>query len=132
MADTFTPFLNLTKPDIGGDTDTWGQLLNNDMDLIDAGVKAASNSATAANTAATAAQTTANTAFATASSFGQCRFVFVSSTQCRLNRYNGQYVIINGTPQSIPSAGENLSNSGLTAGNLYYVYVYMNGSPMTL
>lgn len=40
MADTYTPFLNLVKPEPGGDPDTWGVLLNSDMDKIDAGVAA--------------------------------------------------------------------------------------------
>ena len=36
MADTYTTYLNLTKPQIGGDTDSWGTLLNADFDTIDA------------------------------------------------------------------------------------------------
>lgn len=40
MADTYTPFLNLTKPEIGGDPDTWGQLINDDLDKIDANAAA--------------------------------------------------------------------------------------------
>jgi hypothetical protein len=48
MSDTYTPFLNLTKPDIGGDVNVWGTLLNGNMDAIDSGVKAASTTATAA------------------------------------------------------------------------------------
>jgi hypothetical protein len=48
MSDTYTPFLNLTKPDIGGDVNTWGLLLNGNMDSIDTGVKAASTTANAA------------------------------------------------------------------------------------
>ncbi|MBU9259100.1 hypothetical protein KTD13_01900 [Burkholderia multivorans] len=40
MADTYTPYLNLTKPEIGGDPDTWGQLINDDLDKIDANAAA--------------------------------------------------------------------------------------------
>lgn len=52
MADTFTANYNLTKPQIGGDSNTWGGLLNTNMDTIDATIKAVSNVANAALPAA--------------------------------------------------------------------------------
>ena len=36
-----TPNYNLEKPDVGGDTDTWGGLLNGNADIIDAEMKKA-------------------------------------------------------------------------------------------
>lgn len=63
---------------------------------------------------------------------GQCRLTFQSSTQVRLIPYNGSRIVINGSIQIIPSAGVNLSNSGLTAATLYYIYAYMSAGVMTL
>lgn len=65
--------------------------------------------------------------------YGQCRFEYVSTSICRLKRYNGQYLTINGVPQSIPAAGVDLANTALAANDTtYYVYAYMNAGVMTL
>jgi len=63
---------------------------------------------------------------------GQCRFYFSSATVVTLKPYNGNNLIINGVPQQVPSAGVTLSNAGLTASTVYYVYASMAGSVMTL
>jgi hypothetical protein len=63
---------------------------------------------------------------------GQCRLSVASTTQLKLSPYNGQNIIIGGTVQQVPSAGVTLSNAGLSASTLYYVYAYMSAGTMTL
>jgi hypothetical protein len=82
-----------------------------------------------ANTAAIAAATTALTAQLPV---GQCKLIYVSTTQIKLIPFNGTYLKINGVLYAIPSAGVTISNSSLSASTIYYVYAYMNSGTMTL
>jgi hypothetical protein len=103
-----------------------------------ASAQAAADSKTAAAASEGNAQTYRNQAQQYAANaalygpIGQCRFVYVSSTQCQLQRHNGQFLMINGVAQTIPAAGVNLSNAGMVAATLYYVYAYMNAGNMAL
>lgn len=69
----------------------------------------------------------------TASRHGECQLVNSGGT-VKLMPFNGQYLIIDGTPQKIPSAGVAFSLSGKAAngtGDWYNCYVYMSGGTMT-
>jgi hypothetical protein len=57
---------------------------------------------------------------------GQCRLGATTSTSLTLNQYNGCNIIINGTVQQIPAVGVTISNAGLVAQAVYYVYAFMN------
>ncbi len=85
-----------------------------------------------ASISSAAALSATASAAALGSAFAACRIDYVSSTQIKLSRYNGVSIGINGTLQTIPSAGVTLANTGLTAATLYYIYAYMSGSTMTL
>jgi len=52
---------------------------------------------------------------------------FVSTTALRFNPYNGNSIRINGIWYEIPAAGIAISNTGLAAGALSYIYLYDSG-----
>jgi hypothetical protein len=62
----------------------------------------------------------------------ECRFEYESGSSCRLNRFGGERIFINGKVEAIPSTGPSLGTGGLSNTTLYYVYAYMNGATMTL
>jgi len=59
---------------------------------------------------------------------GGCKLFYSSATELNMSPYNGNKLNINGTLETIVST--NVSNSGLSADTLYYVYAYMDGSTM--
>lgn len=63
---------------------------------------------------------------------GQCRLSVASTTSLVLSPYNGNTIIINGAPRQIPSGGVTVTNSGVTANSLRYVYAFMSGANMAL
>jgi len=65
---------------------------------------------------------------ATNGAHGQCRLVFVSTTECRLRPHNGNGLVINGRQYRIPEAGVPITTAGLSANVGYYVYAKDNGS----
>lgn len=54
---------------------------------------------------------------------GQCRLSVTNATMLTLKPFNGNNVIVNGVPLQLPSAGLTVSNAGLSASTLYYVYL---------
>jgi len=55
MANTYTPYYNLLKPEVGSDTNAWGVHINGDLDTIDSTMNANAVAAAAAQTTASAA-----------------------------------------------------------------------------
>lgn len=55
---------------------------------------------------------------------GQCRLQYVDPTTLCLIPYNGNKLFINGNYRTIPVAGVTVSNAGLSANTLYYVFSY--------
>jgi len=63
---------------------------------------------------------------------GQCRLSVTSATELKLSPYNGRNLNIAGRVEQIPSAGVTISNTGLAASTVYYVYAYMDEGDMAL
>lgn len=68
----------------------------------------------------------------TAFGHGQCRFIFVNSSTCRLIPYNGNRLVIDGVSREIPSAGVDITTAAFTADITRYIYAYWDGSTIQL
>ena len=62
----------------------------------------------------------------------QCRFVYVSPTKCRLIPCNGSRIMINGSIETVPGAGVEITNAGFSGNYLHYIYAWMDGGTMKL
>ena len=59
---------------------------------------------------------------------GQCRFVYVSDTQCALLPFDGNGLIVNDKQCRIPPGGALLTNAATSANATYYVFGRDNGA----
>ncbi|CUR81856.1 phage tail protein [Achromobacter xylosoxidans] len=61
---------------------------------------------------------------------GQCRFVYVSTTECRLMPYNGNGLVVNGRQHRIPAVGIPLPIGAVAGaiGSTNYIYAKDDGS----
>lgn len=141
MADTYTTYYNLTKPQIGADPDTWGNLLNANFDTIDSQLHTASTYAlpltggtlTGALTVQTAGSNGQGLTVKDTTNFGGItlsaangattpnKTLRASGTSGNLEFVNSAYSSV---IASLTDAGA-LSVSGLTTGNLV-----ANGTPL--
>jgi hypothetical protein len=76
--------------------------------------------------------TTASWSSVVSQEVGQCRLVYTSATVLTLIPHNGRYIKIAGSIYEIPSAGVTVTNSGLSASTLYYIYASISGGNVTL
>lgn len=65
-------------------------------------------------------------------SHGQCRLTRQDATTLKLLQANGSNLNIAGLPHQIPAAGVTVTNAGLSAETVYFVYAYSNAGAIAL
>lgn len=64
--------------------------------------------------------------------YGQCRFEFISATTCRLIRWNGTFLNINGVTRVIPVGGVDILNTAVPSDVVHYIYAFWTGTAIAL
>lgn len=68
----------------------------------------------------------------TSPAHGQCQLIYVSTTSIKLSPFNGNNLVIAGTPRKLPTSGVTLTNAGMAVSTLYYIYAYWTGTTIAL
>ncbi|MEY9435914.1 hypothetical protein [Bradyrhizobium elkanii] len=63
---------------------------------------------------------------------GQCKLIYSGTTTLKLVPCDGNRIKINGQLYQVPSAGVTITNAGLGASTLYYVYAMVTGGAVAL
>lgn len=63
---------------------------------------------------------------------GECILQYVNATAISLKPYNGNRLVVSSLERNIPNTGITLTNAGLSANTLYYVYATANDTSTSL
>lgn len=128
MATTYTPNYNLAQPEVGGEPDTWGGLLNADLGTLDTVIKAISDVANAALPKAGGTMTGPLTLQS-----GQ----YIALNNTAAGSYHPIRGQVGGLQRWEVNLGDNSAESGSNAGSNFAIFRYNDaggslGSPLSI